>query len=218
MQEDRLQDTIRRGLGRAARAAGSVCDAYRPDGAGSPLRPGCRYLRLPVLFSPAAGVHRVSAHGHPLWNAAFDAAYSRPGDYLVRKSDGAVFFIAAQPPLLPVLCVLTDRTVSFSRPSGPGVVGAGSYGGVQRATATTLLQTWPASVVAIGDGGFDASLPADMHPATWTVLLPGAGADDGGPVLRGGDLMTDDLGRYGVVTSAELSSLGWRLHVRQAAA
>jgi hypothetical protein len=34
-------------------------------------------------------------------------------------------------------------------------------------------------------------------------------------VLLNGDLMTDDLGRTGVISSAELTDLGWRMLVRQ---
>jgi hypothetical protein len=36
-------------------------------------------------------------------------------------------------------------------------------------------------------------------------------------VLLVADLMTDDLGRNAVVSSAELTNLGWRLSVKQAA-
>jgi hypothetical protein len=36
-------------------------------------------------------------------------------------------------------------------------------------------------------------------------------------MLRASDLMVDDLGRNGVVAAAELTELGWRLAVKQAA-
>ena len=38
-----------------------------------------------------------------------------------------------------------------------------------------------------------------------------------GGVLRLADLMTDDLGRNSIVSGAELTDLGWRLSVKQAA-
>jgi hypothetical protein len=47
----------------------------------------------------------------------------------------------------------------------------------------------------------------------WTVLLP----SHPGVVLRLADLMTDDLGRNSIVSGAELTDLGWRLSVKQAA-
>jgi hypothetical protein len=37
-----------------------------------------------------------------------------------------------------------------------------------------------------------------------------------GIVLQAGDLMSDDLGRSGVVATTELTDLGWRLSIRQA--
>ena len=46
----------------------------------------------------------------------------------------------------------------------------------------------------------------------WTVLLPSVA----GVVLRPADLMTDDLDRTGIVASAEITDLGWRLIVKQA--
>jgi hypothetical protein len=87
-----------------------------------------------------------------------------------------------------------------------------SYGGVSAATAVLLCAGWPASVLTSGTRGVDsAQLPADGKPGAWTVLLPTIA----GVVFAPGDLMTDDLGRTGVISTAELSALGWRLLVRQ---
>jgi hypothetical protein len=58
-----------------------------------------------------------------------------------------------------------------------------------------------------------ADLPGDSSVSRWTVLLP-AHPDI---VLQFSDLLTDDLGRSAVVSSAELTDLGWRLSVKQAA-
>jgi hypothetical protein len=101
------------------------------------------------------------------------------------------------------------------------MAGVNRYMGVQLDTALPLLVDWPASVLAAGVGG-RGPLPADapgVHGGSggWAVLLP-ALCIGGAPVLlRPGDLVHDDLARTGVVASAELTALGWRLHVRQAA-
>ncbi len=206
-----LQDTIARALGRAARIAGIWCDAYRPAGVGNPLAPANRFLRLNALLTPDTGdLRRPVGYGRATWSAILDTAYTRPGDYLVAPT--GTWFIAAQQPLLPVLAVKTTRTLSFSRPAAPLAAGLNTYGGLTMATATPLTGPFPASVLAAGTGGADAGLPADATPGAWTVLLP-AIAD---VVLRNGDLVTDDLARAGVVSSAELTDLGWRLLVRQA--
>ncbi|MCW3477658.1 hypothetical protein [Limobrevibacterium gyesilva] len=220
MGAGRVQDMVRRGLGRAAMALGEPCDAFRPDGARAPVTAANRFLRLPASFAPPGeGYARPPAYGQALWWGIFDAAYTRPGDYL-RRGDGAVWFIASQEPLLPVLCVRAERVVDLLRPAGAVQPGLNSYGGVVLAAAETLLAGWPASVLAGGGGGGgggggmrDAGLPGEAPAGSWVVLLPAVA----GVALRRGDLMTDDLGRTGVVASAELSAPGWRLVVKQAA-
>ncbi len=207
----RLQDTISRALGRAATVAGTWFDAYRPAGVTDPLASANRFLRLNALLTPDTGdLKRPVGYGHATWSGIFDTAYTQPGDYLV--SPVATWFIAAQQSLLPVLAVKATRIVSFAHPAAPLAAGLNTYGGLTAASAVPLTGPWPASVLAAGNGGQDAGLPADAPPGSWTVLLPAIA----GLVLRNGDLFTDDLARAGVVSSAELTDLGWRLMVKQA--
>src|SRR5215472_6287743 len=110
-----LTDRVYRGLNAAARQTGADTDAYRPSGAADPLAPTNRFLRLRAAFTARDGrFAHPNAYGDALWYGIFDAAYTRPGDYLA-QADG-VWFIASQPRLLPVLCVQTNRIVSFWRP------------------------------------------------------------------------------------------------------
>ncbi len=212
MDSNTLQDMISRGLGTAARVLGGPTDAYRPVQASSPLAPENRYLRLPAAFSAPDGRFRQpDPYGAALWHGVFDAAYTLPGDYLVQGSQ--TFFIAAQQPLLPVLCVKANRIVSFARAAAPTAAGANAYGGFIEATASPLMTGWPANVLGLGGRGKpEADLPGDESIPLWTVLMPAWP----GVYLRPADLMTDDLGRNSVVAAAELSELGWRLTVRQA--
>jgi hypothetical protein len=220
-QVTKLQDFLQRGLGRAAVALGAWCDAYRPDGADDPLAAKHRVMRMHASFSPPGKAFlSPEGYGQAIWLGIFDAAYTRAGDYIVREEsrsgalDGGVWFIAAQQPLLPVLCVRASRVVTMARPAAAGAPGLNDYGGVSLASAAKLLTRWPASVLSMRGSGLDRTdLPADAADATWHALLPAVP----GVVLRSGDLMTDDLGRTGVVGSAELSELGWRLLVKQAA-
>jgi hypothetical protein len=219
IDNDDIPDAIRRGLGVAARAVGVWCDLYRPHGPGAPMDGGNRLLRLPASFANVRGFNVPVGYGEALWEGYFDAGYSRAGDY-VAGPDG-VFFIASQPRLGPVLCVRTNRVLSFSRPAAPIAAGVNRYVGVQPSAAQPLLLDWPASVLAAGVGG-RGPLPADapgVHGGSggWAVLLPALRVGGAPLQLRPGDLAYDDLGRTGVVASAELTYLGWRLHVRQAA-
>jgi hypothetical protein len=212
MDSVRLEDRVRWGLNVAARATGTTTSAYRPRSAESPLTARNRFLRLQAAFSGLDGrFARPNGYGNALWYGIFDAAYTLPGDYLVQRD--ATWFIAAQQKLLPVLCVQTNRMVSFMRPAAQSSIGVNTYGGVTAANVTPLMTNWPASVlVASREGRPFANLPNDTSVSYWTVLVPACS----GVVLQTADLMSDDLGHNGVVTTTELTNLGWRLSVRQA--
>lgn len=209
MDYDRIDDIIQRGRGRAAIAAGALHDLHRPTAPWAPVCGATAIMRMPALFLPTST--RMLNYGHPLFEATLDAAYTRPGDYLVGPQ--FTWFVASQAPLLPVLCVKAVRVVCIARLVAASAVGLASYGGVQRGSVAPLLTGWPASMVAHGEGIDRADLPADAALGGWSVLLPALPS----VLLRTGDLVTDDLGRTGVVSSAELSDYGWRLIVRQAA-
>jgi len=212
MNSDRLADLMRWGLNVAARSTGAVTSAYRPCGVDHPLAPENRFLRLHAAFCGIDGkFSRPNAYGNALWRGIFDAAYTQPGDYLVQ--DDAIWFIAAQPKLAAALCVRTNRTVSFTRPTAQTSTGVNSYGGVTAANVTPIMTGWPASVLAATREVRPlAKLPGDAAASTWTVLLPACPQ----VILKTADLMSDDLGRGGVVAMTELTDLGWRLAVRQA--
>jgi hypothetical protein len=207
-----LQDRIHRGLNAAARAIGADTDAYRPSGLIEPLAPVNRFLRLRAAFSAEDGkFKRPNGYGEAIWYGVFDAAYTRLGDYLVQEH--TIWFVAAKQRLLPVLCVQTNRMVSFFRPAAPMSTGVNTYGGTTTDTNIPLLTNWPASVLGDSAHGHpNTDLPGDGSIPYWTVLLPAYP----GVVLLPSDLLTDDLGRNAVVVVAELSSLGWRLTVKQA--
>jgi hypothetical protein len=212
MDPARLTDRVHRGLNAAARAVGADTDAYRPSGASDPLAPTNRFLRLRVAFTAHDGrFAHPNAYGEALCYGILDAAYTRPGDYLTQAE--GVWFIAAQQRLLPVLCVRTNRIVSFLRAEAPSRTGVNQYGGKTTAKSRPLLTNWPASVLGVASRGHPtADLPSDASVPYWTVLLPAVP----GVVLLPSDRMADDLGRVAVVAAAELTELGWRITVKQA--
>ncbi len=152
MQIAYLQDRIAKGL--APLHAASV----RPTTRTGRLRPMTRWLpqtatiRLPAAFNPeGSSFSQPAGYSHATWFGLFDNAYTHPGDYL--KGPGGTFFIAAQQSLLPILCVLTSRTLTISRPAAPTAAGVNTYGGITLSSATPLLTGWPASVLSAGSGG-----------------------------------------------------------------
>lgn len=214
MRERTLSAKVWHGLGMAARPMGETTDAYRPTDTADPLRLTNRYLRLPAGFNrPRVRAVRAGGYGDAIWEGVFDATYTQPGDYLVR-ADGAIWFVAAQLPIQPPMCVRTLRRLSFGRPSGSVSAGANTYGGVTSGTASSVLISWPAAMATPdAKGQIELATTTTLPQAVWSVLLP--------PLewlaLLPGDTMTDDLGRSGVVNSAEYTDLGWRLMVRQSA-
>lgn len=206
------QDTVARALGRAALAVGLTTDVFRPRDSRPPIVAGNRVVRLHAAFTgPDERFARPPGYGNAVWYGLFDTAYTAPGDYL-RQGD-ALWFIAAQPRLMPALCVRADRVATFVRPVTTRTVGPGGYGGVNLGDSQTLLRGWPVSILATErPARTEAALPGDAGLAVWSVLLPALS----GIVLEPADLLVDDLGRRAIVASAELTTLGWRLVVHQA--
>lgn len=217
MDLDRVQDRLARGMGRAAFAIGARYTLFRPQGPGLPLRPATLALQLKVALHGAGRSWQQSpGYGDALWNAVLDTAYSRPGDYL--RGPLGTFFIAAQPPLLPTLCVITNRVLTVTRPDGALAAGLNGYGGVQQAEQMLLLDRWPASVLMARAGAHHGGeLPGAPGPPTWTVLLPRTAQPEDGP-LRPGDLLAEDDGFEAVITTVEANDLGWRINAAQAVA
>lgn len=195
-------------MGAAARVFGEQHDAFRPSGAFDPLRASGRFLRLAAAFDGGdPGFRRPYGYERAL-RGTFDSAYLRVGDLL--QGPRGTLFVVLLPPLNRPLCVLANAVVSVSRPAGADAAGLGGYGGA--ADAEPVGAGWPAQVLAAG-GGRGFGLPGDGALAGFHVLLP-----LGAPGMRTGDVVRDDGGRSYVVGAAELSELGWRLHVRQVGA
>jgi hypothetical protein len=213
MNNEHIKDRISWAYNIAARAVGHPADAFRPRGPHAPLSPSNRYLRLHAAFSTTSGnFSRSQVYGSGLYTGYFDTAYTKVGDYLVQGH--RVFFIAEQDDLLPTLCVRTNSTVSVRRPSLPATIGMSGYGGGQ-SEDTSLLIAWPASALGIGGGGPSRSgLPGEGAVPGWSVLLPAPT----GINLTASDIVSDDQGRQGIITAAELTHMGWRLTIKQASA
>ena len=88
-----------------------------------------------------------------------------------------------------------------------------TYGGYTSGSSTTLMNQWPASVLGENKSSQSAAgLPTDQMVPYWNVLVPSVA----GVVLSPGDIITDDLGRTGVINGSELTNLGWRISAKMA--
>jgi hypothetical protein len=207
-----LQSRIYAGYAKAAARVGYSADPYGGAGATTPIAAGNKLRSLPASFNAEdMGYGKPNKYGKATWFGLFDGSLTQPGDYMVSAQD-SMFFIAAQQTALPILLVSCNRTINVLRPQQQTGLGAVGYGGNVDATETSLMTAWPASVLqgSKGEKG-GAALPGDVRDPWWTVLLP----NWPGVTLRSGDIITDDLVRRYVVSSAELTDLGWRLTAMQ---
>jgi hypothetical protein len=212
MDGAKIQDRVYRGYAKAASKIGLAHALYRPVGAAAALATGNLITTLPASFNAEDMKYgKPNKYGKPLWYAIVDGAQTQVGDYLVGPS--GTFFIAAQQALLPILAVQCSNTIDVLRPQQQTGVGAVGYGGDTDDNETPLLTGWPASVLQGTKGEkSETHLPGDTRTPWWAVLLPALG----GVTIKTNDLITDDLGRRLIVSSAELSDLGWRLTAMQA--
>jgi hypothetical protein len=208
-----IEAKVARGYGIAAKHLGDTCDWYRCANTGPVIVSGNKRGTLPANFTPAFTYMKNQAPGKNGWLALVDGTQVQQGDYLVDPV-GVAWYIGALRPLLPPGAVQCNRVASFKRPSGSNNVGLSGYGGDIADAETVLATGWPISILAATRRGekTDAKLPGDETAPWWDVLAPAIP----GLTLRPFDIITDDLNRRGVISSAELTpENGWRLSVAQ---
>ena len=198
-----LQGLIWRGYALAAAQVGFGFAQYRPTSALAPLATAVRSVSA-SFNAEDMGYRRPHVYGKALWFCVADGSVLAVGDYLVGD---ATYFIAAMPDVLPVLAVRCNRVVSVLRAGAAGVGDVGNLGDVG-SNEWVLMAGWPASVLQGTKGEQNPTgLPEDMRMPWWVVLLPAWP----GLTLLTGDILLDDLGHRYVVSSPELTAMGWRL-------
>jgi len=208
-----LQSRIYAGYAKAALRIGYTSDLYRATSASNPMASGNKLASLPASFNAEDMKYgKPNKYGHPTWWGLFDGRVTKVGDYLSNAHDGT-FFIASQQTNLPMICVSCNVTVDVKRPQQQASVGALGYGGNTLAVETPLMTQWPCSILQGSKGEkADMVLPGDTRTPWWTILLP----KYDGVMLRTGDIVTDNNARRFVISSAELTDLGWRMTASQA--
>lgn len=205
-----LQAKVYKGYGKAAQRIGYPYQQYRPNSPNNPL------LTTPIQtlfasFTTNFIFNQPNKYGQATWLGIFDGSSVIPGDYFV--GHGGTYFIAAMQDTLPIYCVQCNRTLSMYRVSMDSAVGQVGYGGDTQQTEVMMMQNWPASVLQGTKGEQnEAKLPSDVRSPYWAILMP----DYPGIVFRTSDILKDELGRKYIISSAELTDMGWRLTAMQA--
>ena len=211
MDQPTIQARVNHGNAIATRFLGAPFTQYRPTSVTNPVS-GTPVATLQCAFDPDAAFSfaKPSGYSKPIYYGLFDGTNVRVGDYLVSATQGT-FFTAGYEPIKPWLCVSCNRVMTFTRAAAPASTGLDPiYSGATQATDTLLLTGWPASCLAGTKGERGPSsiqLPGDVKLPWWAILLPAYP----GVILNMGDRASDDLGRHYIISSAEQTSLGWRL-------
>jgi len=206
----KLRDKIYIGYGKAAKRIGFNYQQFRATSASNPLT-STALQTLPASFTTNFSYSAPNKYGQATWLGLFDGRTFEPGDFLVGHQ--GAFFVAAMQDTLPIYCVQTNRVVSVLRVGMDAGVGLGGWASDTPANEVTLMQGWPASVLQGTKGETnDAKLPGDVKTPWWAILMPAWP----GIVLRTSDIIRDELGRKYVISSAELTDMGWRITAMQA--
>lgn len=210
MDGTKLQSKIYIGYGKAAKRIGFDYQQFRATSASNPLT-STALQTLPVSFTTNFNYSAPNKYGKAEWLGLFDAREFAVGDFLVGRQ--GTFFIAAMQDTLPILCVQTNRVIDVLRVGMDEGVGLGGWAGGRRADEAPIMQGWPASILQGTKGETnEAKLPQDVKTPWWAILLPAWP----GVVFRTSDIIRDDLDRKYVISSAELTDMGWRITAMQA--
>lgn len=213
MDAAKLQDKVYAGYAKAAKRIGYQADQYRPSSASNPISSGNKLRSIYASFNAEdMSYNKPNKYGHPTWYGLVDGSLTQNGDYLTNAQDGT-YFIAAQQTALPILMVQCNRVIDIKRPQIQANVGAIAYGGATASTESPLMTQWPASVLQGTKGEkADSVLPGDTRSPWFSVLLPFFA----GVIVRSGDIIHDDLARRFVISSVEVTDLGYRMTAQQA--
>jgi hypothetical protein len=203
-----LQLKVYEGYAKAAVRLGMPFAQYRPSGATNPTQGAPLNASLLASFNAKDMAYgKAQDYGKATWYCLADGTQLAVFDYLIGAQQ--TFYIAAMQPLLPILAVQCNTTISVTRPQlQTNVGGITDYEGTTAANETPLMTGFPASVLqgSKGEKG-EVVLPGDVRNAWWIVLFPYAGV-----TLRAGDIIYDSpLNRRYIISSAELTDLGYRL-------
>ncbi len=228
MDATAIQAKVYAGYAKAAQYVGLPFAIYRPAYTGDALGGGgwVRGVDGPIIwggpvttlnssFTPAASgfnFEKAPAHKDVLFNTLIDGSKVEVGDYLVGAAD--TYFVASRQPLLPILSVRCNRTISISQAGPSKTYGAQTaYAGTTPANEQIAVQGCPASVLFDARGrATEVGLPLDLPSPFYSILLPAIAGQD----IRTGYLVTDDQDRDYVVSASELTGLGWRIFAQLA--
>lgn len=207
-----LQQRVYYGYTQAAQRIGLPFSQYRPGGASGALASGNLLRSITASFNAQDMQYgKPNLYGKATWYCLADGRLMQVGDYL--SGNGSTYFIAAMQPLLPILAVECNRTVTVYRPQQQSDIGAVGYGGNTQSNQLAIVTAFPASILIGAKAETNAvKLPGDGRSVAQVMLLPPI---PGAVQIKNNDIVEDDLGNRYLVFGAELTDLGWRCTIME---
>lgn len=207
-----VQGYVDYGYAKAASFIGETYKQFRPSGS-LPATGLSNYLgTITAYVDPGVNfpADNPRPFGKALLKTVVDPSAVLPGDYLVGSS--RTYFISSIQPLQPVLSVYTNDVVTVERSETPDQSGLLPYGGERRSTMTTILTSWPASVLLKGKKEKNPTgLGSDTPQTEMEILLP----PNAPAILPGDILLTETGGKRYVAENVEISDLGFRIRATE---
>ena len=224
-----LAGKLNKALGKGAAILGAPFVVYRPATPWVPPGQVIRTITASFTNAKSSGYSFTKSIGFDdiLWHGLFDGSQTSVGDLL----EGArTYFIAAQEPLLPIMCVLCNRTVTITRPGselstsggqGQGLSsqgsGTGRYWGPSQTVAASgagesgIVSNVPCATTATsGKATGTGEVPSDAPgPTRWRFYLPISICPEGS--IKDRDIVTDEAGARHQVTAADWTAIGYKL-------
>lgn len=214
MDAVRLNSLIYRGRQKAADHLGMPCNVFRPNNPTAPFTNQIGQFKISLNAADQKYL-KPNLYGKPVWFADYDGRLTQPGDYLMRVSDGATWFVAAQQSLLPIVAIACNARVGVRRQPTNSTFGVtDQYGGIVNPSYVlgTMDSLWPASILIGGRALAAMGLPADVKESGWKILLPASVP----LAIQASDRIDDEQSRGFWVESSESTDMGWRLTCNEA--
>lgn len=207
-----VQQYVNAGYALAASKIGNVYSQYRPASATAPAISSSTLVTasLPAYFDPQVNfpADNPRQYGKAALKAVIDPTAVQPGDYLVGPE--RTYFVASIQDLMPVLVVYANESVTVERTVSNQNVGILPYGGERPSLMTSVLGSWPASVLLKGKKEKNPTgLGSDVPQTEMEILLPYAPGVS--PMIEPADLLTLSTGIRYAIENVELTDLGYRL-------
>lgn len=206
-----IQAKVYYGYAKSAQYVGQTFNHYRPQ-SGQPIIGSATLLgSLNAGMTPASAsgfnFNKAGLDTNYFWACLADGTQLQVGDVL--QDAAQTFFIAAMQPLLPMVAILANATITIKRPQVPSVFGAVGYQGLTEATETTLISGLPAAirVASSGKNTRGQELPADAPgPDKYTLFFSATLL--GSPPVMERDVIYDGMGRRFQVSGLEMTPVG----------